>query len=285
MNAWISYLRMRQGEVRAAFSPLWSDDRRSARRFHAFAPGPPRTGTHSIAGMFAASYRSFHEPLPLGQIDALRKFTKGRYSLTRYQRILTQRDRILQLEMEANWMQGFTLKFLPSLFPQAKFLITWRQPQSWLRSVLNMHYNILTDRGPIRDCWFYAWKNLYFGPRIPADFASWEQPLLDAGLLPIRAYLDTWAWHYENALCLPTSRTLHLPLDQLSNSANTIANFLDIDPCSLDTERSHEGTIASSSPTVNWLDKLPADALEGLLQEICTPVLDRARQYLPPRAT
>ena len=57
-------------------------------------------------------------------------------------RELRRRDRRLRLEVDSfNQLSVFVQEFVDQ-FPQAKFLLTAREPRSWLRSIINQHLNV-----------------------------------------------------------------------------------------------------------------------------------------------
>ncbi len=87
------------------------------RRFHAFCVGTEKSGTHSVAQVFARNYRSDHEPdYPNLIPKLLAKRPKDESWLT----FLRRRDRRLWLEMEACWLHVFHLEQLARAFPSSQ---------------------------------------------------------------------------------------------------------------------------------------------------------------------
>lgn len=59
--------------------------------------------------------------------------------------VLTMRDIFLNLEVEAAHYLYMLVPYLADLFPDAKFILTVREPRSWLNSEINMNLKTAGD--------------------------------------------------------------------------------------------------------------------------------------------
>ncbi|MFA5495313.1 MAG: sulfotransferase [Porticoccaceae bacterium] len=214
------------------------------RRTRCFCLGAAKTGTTSFAAMFAACYRSAHEPQPEKLTVAIEKVITGIWRDGEVAAWLEARDRELNLEVEASHPLGYVARWLPELFPQARFVITLRDPLPWLKSRLNFHYH----KSPpewlrYRDLIWSRWHKGY-NPE--------ELVLEEMGLYSIDAYLAQYAEQYQLLFRdLPEERTLLLRTDELSESIDRIASFLGIDPRTI--TRQHQNAFTAEDSVIDFL--------------------------------
>lgn len=199
------------------------------RNFHAYCIGLPRSGTHSIAAMLERDFAAAHEPALGGTIGHTLAWLQGRRSTATMQALLRARDRHLALELEAAHPLHHLTPLLVETFPQARFILTVREPLSWLESELNK--NLETRTEPL---WRALENYRYSLPGL--DFQAEESVLrkLD-NVHPIGAYLSYWRKHLELVLdTVPDSRLLVLRTSELQENGERIAAFLGIKTESLD---------------------------------------------------
>ena len=195
--------------------------RRPARRFQIYCVGAAKTGTTTVAEMFKDSYRAEHEPEtePTNQfvIDYLeRKIDAGSG-----EKILLARDRRLNLELESAHPLGYASGMLAGLFPEAKFIITLREPYSWLESRLNYHY----QKNPP------AWRSYreYFWTDRQQGYPEEEAILAKHELCSLDVYLAQYADHYRRVLSsVPENRRLVVKTHELEERLPAIAEFAGI---------------------------------------------------------
>jgi hypothetical protein len=108
-----------------------------ARRVHAYCIGLGKTGTHSIAAMFADSLRSAHEPDRYYVVAVTARPGRQPATPARLRAWLRRRDRLHRLELESSSLITDWLPHLVEIFPAAKFIFPIRDPYTWLESVLN----------------------------------------------------------------------------------------------------------------------------------------------------
>jgi len=105
------------------------------RQCHVYCVGMPRTGTTSIQRLFSDSFRSWHEPYFLRLTELAMDRAKGSICDPELSDYFERRDRQMWLDMESSHVLSFFSDLLASSFSDAKFILTVREPESWLRSV------------------------------------------------------------------------------------------------------------------------------------------------------
>ncbi|MGH7571181.1 MAG: sulfotransferase [Gemmatimonadota bacterium] len=239
------------------------------RRTHAFCPGAPKSGTHSLASLLGGSLRVAHEPHAMMLINALKGSSFHSIPPARCAQLLKRRDRILGLELESSHLLGPFVSTLVPLFPEARFVLPIRDCFSWLDSMINQQ---LRKRDEAEDRkWATVW-DLYFQRdrfRHPPE----EQVLKDAGLHTLDGYLTYWSTHNRHVLdTVPTARLFVLRTDQIGSRAGELAAFLGISPSSVDPARSH--TYRRSSDD-RLLDRLDQEYVADKCDAHCRELMER----------
>ena len=234
------------------------------RRFHAYCVGAPKTGTHSIAGIFSKHFRSAHEPGHMGLIDhivALREQAETEWEFDRY---LKERDWRLWLEMEASHLTYFYIERLVKLWPKTKFILTVRDCHSWLESWTNF---ILA--GPKRPAnfkseWFSV-NDLRFNGKSPHP--PEEKILAENGLYTLDGYLSSWTAHNRAVLAaVPKERLLVIRTNEIEKELGRIASFLGISEDKLDPIQSHS---FKNEKKFNVLSQIDQTHLRRKMEEHC----------------
>lgn len=225
-----------------------------------------KSGTHSVADVFATHYRSNHEP----EADQLLSFicdlwdgtVHGTHPLRQF---LLARDRRLGLEVEASNPLGMVVAELQELFPEACFLLTVRDPRSWLQSQINHQLG----RRPPTTNW-RRWRDLRFGAGGRSHCAH-ERPLAERGLYTLDGYLSHWAHHHTLVLdAVPSCRRLVIRTHEIGEKLPEIAAFAGVPASTLDASGAHS---FSSSNTFGVLEQLDPVLVEEKIQQHCMKVL------------
>lgn len=247
------------------------------RRFHAYCVGPAKSGTVSVKAMFSTRYRSDHEATFLEVVEMAVARLEGRLSAADARRRLRRRDRELRLEMDSFNQLGVFVRELAAEFPRARFVLTVRQPRSWLRSILNQHLRVdLSNRPAERRL-----RELFFHPA-GVSFSADEEKLERLGLFPVDGYLRGWSNHVERVLDgVPADRLLVVPTDELSSSSERLAAFLSIPPETIDTELSH---MHRAPRDFGVFERLPEGLVEEAVHRCCSAVLTRISARLEAQA-
>lgn len=215
---------MSVSEVPAAATP---------RRLHAYCIGAAKTGTTTVADMFRGGFRAAHEPATSATnrlvIDAL----EGRIGAAELEKRLRERDLALNLELEAAHPLGYVGGVLARTFPEARFIVTLREPRAWLESRLNYHFRARPKE----------WEEYrdYFWTRRHRGWAATEKPLEELGLCSLDTYLQQYADHYDRVLGeVPAERRLLLRTHELDAAPPKLATFLGIPAGALVVTHSRE---------------------------------------------
>jgi hypothetical protein len=252
-----------------AFAPLRMG--RAPRRFHAYCVGAGKTGTHSIAGLFARHYRAAHEPEALWTIDTILSAAQGRLSSPRLEKHLGRRDRRLWLELESSTLCYNFIRTLVYLFPDAKFILTIRDCYSWLDSVTNEHFRV---RSP--DEW-YRLRDLRFGAA-GLEHPPEERTLADHHVYTLDGYLAYWLRHNRTVIeTVPAARLLIVRTDRIRAELPRIAEFVEVPLDTLDQSQVHS---YRAKQRFDLLAQIPPDYLEAKANAHCGELM---QQYFPDR--
>lgn len=250
-------------------TPVWKLMR--PRTFHVYGIGAPKTGTVSLARIFG-NYRSRHEPAPDQFIDILSSFKQGPENTNRIA-LLKNRDQQWRLHCEVAWYLSHVVDELLVAFPEAKFIVTVREPRSWLRSIIdqciNAHRKILDD-GSIRI------RDYSFGTPPEKYPCGYPKEFEEYSLHTVDGYLKYWNFHYEKVLSavLPGRRLL-IQTKDLSHSIDHIAQFVGISSDSLVREASHRHR---TSKKHNVTQKFSSAFLEAKIEEHCRDAISQLQE-------
>lgn len=239
--------------------------RHRSRRFHAYCVGAAKTGTTSIASSFAA-YRTLHEPEPLQTTRLVIDYLEKKIDNNTLQVRLKERDKRLRLEMESAHPLAYLAGALAETFPEALFIVTLREPMSWLYSRLNFHHKVDPP----------AWKEYrdYFWNRHNNGFTPEESVLQEHGLCSLDSYLSQYADHYQRIFQqIPPERSLLIKTSEIQRSLTDIATFIGIDSVKLDASHSK-----LSSDKIMPLDQMDAAYVKDRIWAHCG---DLIMQYFP----
>lgn len=210
------------------------------RRFHAFSVGVPRSGTHSIGGLFA-NYRAVHEPEAETVIELMVRQATGQDRLSDGQLVQSfqRRDKYLWLEMEASNPIGYFTGTLVKAFPEARFILTIRDCYSWLDSYLNQQSGQPIYTG-VNDFWDDM-RRVYYSVG-DDQHAAGEQVLAERGLYTLDGYLTFWQRRNQMVLeQVPADRLLVIRTTELGESLGKIGRFLSVPADSLVGGKAHLG--------------------------------------------
>jgi hypothetical protein len=251
-----------------AFDYWWRAERRvrrhlGLRRFHAYCVGAAKTGTTSIARMLATRYLAAHEPDTVATNRLAIGYVRGDLGEDQAKAALLERDRRLRLEMDSSHPLGYLAPLLQDLFPDARFVVTVREPLSWLRSRVNFHD--ATDPPKWREYRQYFWYDQDRG------HAPEEASLRAHGLVSIDTYLAQYADHYRLLLThLDWDRALLVRTSELSASPSDLATFLGVSRSSISITHAKRGR----SP-VDLLASVDGAFVRAAIARHCRPILER----------
>ncbi len=238
------------------------------RRFQVYCVGCAKTGSTSLASMFSLSYRTAHEAKTQKTNQLIIDWLEKKIDKAELQRRLIERDRQLKLELESAHPLGYISDILVETFPNAKFIITIREPHSWLKSRLNFHYK--TDPPAWRLYRDYFWKQRHRG------YANEEQILMKFNLFSLDTYLSQYADHYNRVLNqIPKERFLLIKTSELNSSLLTISQFLGI--------KENKIRIAHSKQSLEKIEPLEQIEPEFVKAKIWYHCHEIITQYFPEK--
>ncbi len=186
------------------------------RCFHAYCVGTPRSGTHSIVNMLQQNYAAAHEPRSYYAIYHLLKWSTQEYTRNDIQNILQWRDKKLALDLEAAHYLHHVVDILANSFPKAKFILTVRDPLSWLESEIDRNY------GTRNKLFWRALEDYRYG-RYGHRFTQQDVALEQMGLYPIASYLSYWNDHNQFVLnSVAQEQLLVLDTEKFSQICNKL---------------------------------------------------------------
>lgn len=240
-----------------------------ARRFRLYNVGVGKSGTHSIAAVFARHHLAAHEPDALGTIGLVRHFHEGA-SVADIDAALLARDERLYLEVESSHLLNHFVPSLIRLFPEARFLLCLRDPWSWVRSLANQM--LRTAWMPADTPWRFH-RNLMYGPVSTAP----EEAGLAANRISsidgmMARYIET---HRQLMGAIPGAQLLIIRTEEIGARLAEIAAHAGTSAHTLRREASHAyKSLQSSSP----IDSLPPDYVDAIVERHCG---DFAREWFP----
>jgi hypothetical protein len=208
---------------------LWHPQRRA----QLYCVGTGKSGTHSIAALFDDTVRWEHEVAAEELIYKILDRAEGRIDEPQIRRYVRERDRRFHLEVDSSNLNCWVLEFLLEEFKKAKFVLTIREPHSWLNSIIN--HSLGRPASP-------AWER-FRRFRFQANgsvYAPEEQILKERGLYSLDGYLSSWAMHNQKVLdSVPADRLLVVRTNQITERAYEIGDFAGLPRRTVRPERSH----------------------------------------------
>lgn len=235
-------------------------------RTRMFCVGTAKSGTHSIAALFDNPVRSRHEVENSELLKKILALSAGNLSNGDLGSYIRQRNRRLTLDVDSSQLNFFLLEAILEQFRTARFLLTIRDPYSWLNSFVNDSLRRQTTENwmRLRELRFRA--NLF--THSPA-----EQILKQLGLYTLDGYLSYWAMHNDKVLSLvPTDRLLVVRTDEITGRAYEIADFAGLSRSYVRPERSYE---FKNPIEFGVLKKIDRSYLENKIISHCRPLMLR----------
>lgn len=236
------------------------------RRCQVFGVGSPKTGTHSLTSIFERNFRVLHEAEAKREIELVLRHRQGLCRPGEIRQWFTDRSHRLWLDCDVSHLHGHFAADIAKAIPEAKFILTLREPRSWLDSAFNQ-----TLGRPANDHWTSLRTSIYGA--IPDRYPEQEKAMPALGLYPITHYLDRWAERIERVTAaIPQERLLILKTRELENSADRIADFCGVARELLSTREAHRFPAAKKAGVLDRIDK---DYVDHLIHERCGALLQQ----------
>jgi hypothetical protein len=238
------------------------------RRKRLYCVGLGKSGTHSIAAMFAKPVRAGHESGASTLIERILRWKEGEISEDDFADWLLERDHELGLHVDSSNLNGEIASILLRLFPDARFILTIRDCYSWSNSMIKHSIRLREKTHPL---WLKI-RDMRFQPEKFPHTAG-ESLLRDSGCFSLESYFACWARHNETMIAtIPADRLFIVRTDQITANAAKIADFSGFSRKSLRLDRTHEYKNPEKRAIIRELD--PA-LVEQAAQRHCRPLMQR----------
>ncbi len=237
------------------------------RNLRAICIGTPKSGTTSIASLFASHYRQQHEAERDEHVGFLHEHYLGKFSDADYIDYLQRRDHRLWLDLESNCFLGYRPDLVYRCFPEHRYLLTIRDPLSWLNSIVDNNLNF-----PItRHVTMARWHQFFFNSE-RFEYQAGEELLKVKRLYPIESYFSYWRDFNRSIIdTIPASQLLILPTHRISQEVDRIADFLDIPAHTIAASKSHAN---KTTRTYNIVDQIAPELVDRQIERYCQPLMD-----------
>lgn len=225
----------------------------------------PRTGSSSLAGIFR-NYREFHELHHMASIDRILNWQAGILSDSDLCLFIENRN-TLQLDFDNATFLHWLGELLPSIFPDARFLICVRDFPGWFCSFIAMIYQESVTAllaGKSQDSTRIRYART-ISPGFDVEHLEDFSKLHEYVRNDLPQFVEFWGNTVLNTLqWIPPERRLVIRTHQISQSQDLFARFLEISPESLDFEIGirNKGALSSKLQAQFESDELEAAASE-----------------------
>jgi hypothetical protein len=227
--------------------------------------GPGKSGTHALASLFTG-IAAAHEPETDPLIGTVLDHVSGRCGWEAIDALARDRDARLGLVVDVSNINIFLVDLLVRIAPDARFVLTIRDPYSWLDSLLN-HYLRVTPTAAWRAFADYRFRPDDF-PHPPA-----ERILEHSGLYPLAGYLGYWNAHLSKAIeAVPPDRLLIVRTNDIAARASEIASFAGLDEGTVDSSRIDEFRNPHKSRII---EEIPSEHVQEQVERHCGPLMRR----------
>lgn len=238
-----------------------------------FCIGLPRSGTHSLANIFKSNFKSAHEPFEAQNLYRIIEFRKGLMDDDKVINFLKLRNDWLRLEVEAAHYLYILTPYIHQLFPDAKFILTVREPLSWLKSEMRM--NIKMHSG--------IWENyqdIKYGSFSDKDSLFKKNDYI----YPLNSYLRYYNHHIKFIIeNLPKENLLVLDTFEIVNSLENLATFVGLPSNSLLNAYIHSGKYKKNNKDGNFNEIITDKEIINGIKIECLGTIDKYVPFLRNR--
>ena len=237
------------------------------RKCRLYGVGLAKSGTVSVARMFNRTVVARHEPMQSEMQQALRDLRKGRIDRADLRALVLKRDKEYCTDVNS---AGINVRFMDILleeFPDALFLLTMREPYSWMDSVFNHKVNVVT---------LQERKRKALRRKLQCKHPPEEQSLEAEGLSTLDHRLAQSNQHNQTVLStIPEHRLLIVKTMDITKRAYEIADFTGLPRSTIRLSRSHQNQAPRKHHLLEGIDR---KHLDMKVQEHCGSLM---KQYFP----
>ena len=245
------------------------------RKCRLYGVGLDKTGTTSVAGMFNRTVVARHDPMKLKMQQAVLDLDKGRIDRADLRALVLRRDKEYCADINSAGINAYFVDILLEEFPDALFLLTMRDPYSWLDSILNWAISYIPLQKRKRKTLHQRKQRALH--RKPQRKHPPEEQSLEAEHLPtLDRLLARWNQCNQTVLStVPEHRLLIVRTRNITKRAYEIADFAGLPRSSIRLSRSYQN---QASRKYHLLDRIDRKHLDMKVQEHCGSLM---KQYFP----
>lgn len=234
-----------------------------------FVAGTAKSGTHTLAKIWGNRLKCAHEPDSEKILDLIIRHHKKIIEHQTFENEVVGLVNTQNLDVNSSQLNFFILEVLLKSFAHAKYILTIRDPYTWLDSFINHSlYN------PCSGNWNKL-RDLRFRPDLNTH-APEEQILKAHNLYSLDGYLKYWYYHNKTVIeRVPVKKLLIIRTDQIEQNLDRLARFAGLTHTSEMVADCHE---FSARKKFNILAQLNPDYLARKIEQHCGEL---TRIYFP----
>ena len=246
------------------------------RKCRLYGVGLAKSGTTSVARMFNRTVVTRHEPMQREMAQALLDLRKGRIDRADLRALVLRRDKEYCADVNSDGINAYFVDILLEEFPDALFLLTMRDPYSWLDSAFNHQLmNLETLQEGKRRNLYRELREYDLYPH-QLKHPPEEQSLEAEGLPTLDSMLAHWNQRNQTVLStVPEHRLLIVKTRDVTKRAYEIADFAGLPRSSIQLSRSHRNQASRKHHLLEGIDR---KHLDMKVQEHCGSLM---KQYFP----
>jgi hypothetical protein len=239
------------------------------RKTQIYSIGTAKSGTHTLAEIWGNQFRTAHEPESELTLETYLKWQSEHISDQEKINFITDQDKRLWLEVNSFSVNFIVHECLRDIYPHSKFILTIRNPYSWLDSFWNhqLTYSCSGNWKKMRD--------FRFCPELFSHSIE-ESVLKNNNLYTLDGYLSYWKKHNTAVLNnIPADRLLVVRTDKLNERLDDLAHFAGLKNSKGMQANSH---IFAAQKKHNLLDKIDRKYLDEKINIHCKELMS---QFFP----
>ncbi len=240
------------------------------RLLHAFCIGSPKSGTTSFAAIFDQNYRASHEPDRVDMIKVINTHYQNIISDQQYIDWLIKRDKRIWLDIESTGFLGYRPDLLYRAYPDSKYILTIREPLSWMDSMMNHTINY----PPTSEDVIAMWHEIFFQEKLN-PFSEKDRVLKQHKVYSIEAYLKYWSQSFQSIVnTFPEDKLLVMKTEDIKSKPELVADFLDVSTSTLNLGDGHKNVAPEK---YNLLSLVSDEYIEEMLEVHCRSSITRLK--------
>ena len=234
------------------------------RKSHIYCIGTAKSGTHTLADIWGDNYKTAHEPEAEFMINLILNYKNGIIDDNVVIKNLISIDNKLKLDINSSQLNFFFIDILTKIFQDSKYILTIRDPISWLDSLINHQLSSSCSSN---------WKRLRDFRFNPSHLIhpNEEKALKKNNLYTLDGYLSYWNYHNKKAITvIPTNKLLILRTDKINESTKVLSDFVNLFNYNIMNSNVHS---FKAKNKFNILAQINKDYLYSKVKEHCIELL------------